>query len=140
MLDKRAKGISLEDYVATQFRRIDKYAYRRKDSGSGKLRKEDVFTTLPFFIECKNQTQKNIQLWFTKAEMDTPGDKYTLLIYKGLGQHGATVYMRVRSFLGLLSGVKIEGLGMMMSMELEDFISLLEEKYVQTQLAVNGIV
>ena len=47
----KQKGKKLEDYVAKAFQEFDKYAYRRADSGSGRLRKEDVFTTLPFFID-----------------------------------------------------------------------------------------
>lgn len=124
----KRKGKLLEDYVADKLKELDSYAYRRADSGSGRLRKEDVFTRLPLFIECKNQKAKLIESWYRKAEMDTPSDRYTVLVYKTDYQQGATVYMRMREFIGLLGGSKIQqGFPQMMMMELSDFISLLKE-------------
>lgn len=132
---RKQKGKELEDYVAKQFQRIDKYAYRRADSGSGKSRKEDVFTVLPFFIECKHHKTPSIGAWFRKAELDTPRSKYTILVYKGDRQRGATVYMKTKVFLSVLAGIRIEeGFEQFVTMELSDFISLLEEKNVHAEL------
>jgi len=123
------RGKDFEKYVAEQFQILDKYAYRRADSGSGKSRKEDVFTTLPFFIECKNQKTQSLDAWYKKAELDTPKDRYTLLVYKVERQRGATVYMKSRVFLSILSGVHVdEGLDQPVKIDLSDFINLLKEK------------
>lgn len=137
--NKKRKGKVLEDYVASKLKELDSYAYRRTDSGSGRLRKEDVFTRLPLFIECKNHKAKSIESWYTKAEMDTPTDRYTILVYKGDYQQGATVYMRMRELVGLLGGNKIKtGFPQMMMMELSDFISLLKEYGIHTKLQKDG--
>lgn len=131
--NKKRKGKVLEDYVADRLKKIDSMAYRRADSGSGRLRKEDVFTRLPLFIECKNHKDKSIGAWYAKAEMDTPADRYTVLVYKGSYQQGATVYMKMRELIGLLGRNKIKaGYDQMISMEFLDFISLLEEYGIHT--------
>lgn len=100
----KAKGKRLEKYVADRLSEIDKYAYRRADSGSGRLRKEDVFTTLPLFIECKNQENIQISQWWKQTLRGTPKEKFPVLIYKKNFEKQPTVTMRFGSVLSWISG------------------------------------
>ena len=63
MSESSAKGRSLELSVAAQIRRkgLDRGAKRMHRSGGIDHRKGDVFTSLPYSIECK--AQERVQLW-----------------------------------------------------------------------------
>jgi len=105
---KKQKGKQLENFVANELRKIDKYAYRRADSGSGLHRKEDVFTTLPLFIECKNQKELHINDWWKKTIENCPSDKYPILVFKQNYQREPTVCLWLGDLLSLLSKQKVD--------------------------------
>jgi hypothetical protein len=129
----KQKGKVLENFVADELSKIDKYAYRRADSGSGFRRKEDVFTTLPFFIECKNQAKLNITLWWKKTCFNCPEDKYPILIYKQNYQHNPVVYMWLDDLFSFISDKKINAFEENVMLFFTDFMSLLRRKYENSQ-------
>lgn len=95
----KAKGKQLERYVADALRKIDGIAYARLDSGSGLHRKEDVFTKLPLFIECKNQAMPAIKSWWLQTTMGCPANKFPVLIYRLSYQKEPTVVMHFKDML-----------------------------------------
>lgn len=127
---KKAKGKQLEKYVADELSKIDKYAYRRADSGSGLRKKEDVFTTLPFFIECKNQAEIHINLWWGKMVENCPADKIPILIYKQNYQREPTVCTMLSYLLDWYLDKKIsQELMFFVHLSFTDFINLVKKKY-----------
>lgn len=126
---KKAKGKRLENEVADALKEFDQYAYRRADSGSGLHRKEDVFTTLPFFIECKNQEEINITSWWKQTLEGCPANKFPILIYKKNFQRDPLVYMKLSDLISFMADKRVETFKITITMVFEDFISLLREKY-----------
>lgn len=128
----KAKGKRLENYVARELAKVDKYAYRRADSGSGRLRKEDVFTTLPFFIECKNQDTLELNSWWKQTLNGCPTNKLPILIYKRNFEREPTVVTTFFYLLTYISGVEElpedNELQFLISFKFNDFVKLLWTK------------
>lgn len=128
---KKAKGKRLEDLVVDYLKEFDEYAYRRKDSGSGLHKKEDVTTKLPFHIECKNQEVINIKKWWVQTCDGCPQNKYPVLIYKKNYQREPIVYMMLSDLISYMSDVKVTTFKIGISMVIEDFTSLIREKHAK---------
>lgn len=125
----KAKGKQLERYVADALKKIDGVAYARLDSGSGLHRKEDVFTTLPLFIECKNQAMPQIKSWWLQTTMGCPANKFPVLVYRLNYQKEPTVMMDFRDlmlFTGNREPIKDDMIPTFkMSFSFTDFIHLI---------------
>ncbi len=67
---KRVKGAKLERKIAKEFRRtgLDKKARRSFQSGATWFWKSDIYTSLNYSIEAKNQERVNIWQWWEQAE------------------------------------------------------------------------
>lgn len=128
----REKGKRLERWIANQLKKIDKYTYRRADSGSGRLRKEDVFTTLPFFIEAKNQSKLNLTNWWKQTLEGCPKDKLPVLVYKQNYQRDPYIMMYLGDLLYYLSGKKVD-LKYKVIMFFSEWFSIIKERYENIQ-------
>ncbi len=67
---KRRKGARLERKIAQEFRRtgLDKKAQRSWQSGATWFWKSDIYTSLNYSIEAKNQEKVKIWQWWEQAE------------------------------------------------------------------------
>lgn len=128
---RKQKGKDLERFVAKALLEFDKHAYARADSGSGLHRKEDVFTTLPFFIECKNQAEPSINSWWKQTLDGCPANKLPILIYRLNYQKSPTVVTTYYDLLHFISGVnelpEDNTLKFLIHFAFEDFISVIRE-------------
>lgn len=70
MSESSFKGRTLELHVAAQLRRkgLDRGARRMHRSGALDHRKSDVFTSLPYSMECKAQERVELWSWWTQAK------------------------------------------------------------------------
>lgn len=127
--NSKAKGKQLERYVAKALNEFDKVAYARLDSGSGLHRKEDVFTTLPFFIECKNQAEPSIKAWWDQTISGCPKEKYPVLIYRLNYQKEPTVVIQLFDLIGYIGDTKLSPSPERVSLSFADFLSLIRKKY-----------
>lgn len=79
------KGRRFENYIAEQIRQAGLgEAHREVGSGSG-LRKGDIYTTLPFMLECKNHNQYAFSSWIKQTKRETEQgnfdrDKWILIV------------------------------------------------------------
>jgi hypothetical protein len=94
---KRAKGKTLEKYVAMELGTLFKYAYSRADSGSGKYNKEDVSlpADVPLHIECKNHAVASVGTWWAQTINGCPSYRFPVLVYRLNYQTLPTVVMRL---------------------------------------------
>lgn len=122
----RDKGKRLEKLVANEFRKIDKYAYRRADSGSGKFKKEDVTTKLPFSIECKHHKIPKIKEWWVDLLYVCPRNRYPVLIYKQ-DYKTPTVVIMLKDLLSYMSGIKVTSLPTRIRMDFYEFMKLVKQ-------------
>lgn len=84
MKHPKAKGSRLERKVARMIREkgLDKKASRMPLSGSFWQLKSDIFTTLPYAIEVKNQETIHFWTWWNKIR-DQAGYKTPMLVISG---------------------------------------------------------
>jgi len=81
---KRQKGARLERRIAQELRRsgLDKQAKRSFQSGAQWAWKSDIYTSLNFGLECKNQEGiKKVWDWWEQAESQRKPYKPPVLIF-----------------------------------------------------------
>lgn len=103
---RNQKGKKLENFVAKRLSPIFAYAYRRRDSGSGKYRKEDVSLPhhVPLSIECKKHAKKDLRRWWLQTLEGCAKSKMPVLVYELDYQPEPLVVMRFMDLMGLIAG------------------------------------
>lgn len=81
---KKAKGKSLETWLASELRRsgADPEARPMPMSGALTFFKSDIRTNLPYSFECKNQENTSVWSWYEQAQNDASGIEKPIVIFK----------------------------------------------------------
>jgi hypothetical protein len=80
---KNVKGKKLEQRVASMLRGMDPTTKRMPRSGAIDGLRNDVYTHLPFAIECKNQETINLWDWWDQASAQRKPFKDPVLMVSG---------------------------------------------------------
>lgn len=104
---KKAKGSRLEHKVASLIREsgLDDNAKRMIGSGAFAGWKTDLFTTLPFSFEIKNQETTKPWEWFRQAEEAATIAKPPIVVFSGNNRPIMTL-LKFEVFLDLLLEIK----------------------------------
>lgn len=113
---KRRKGKRLEHKFAQLIRQkgLDPNAKRMVLSGADWAFNSDIFTTLPFKFECKNQENIRIWKWWEQTKAQETMQKPGILVFTS-NHRPIMVAMDADTFLNVLA-------------ELKDYENLLSEK------------
>lgn len=81
---KRSKGKALENWLAGRLRSlgIDKSARSMPGSGAFSHFKSDIYTSLPYSFECKNQENTKVWEWYEQARSDAGMNKTPIVVFK----------------------------------------------------------
>lgn len=81
---KKAKGKSLENWLASELRRTGADTEARPMPMSGALTffKSDIRTSLPYSFECKNQETTKVYQWYEQAKADAGAMEKPIVIFK----------------------------------------------------------
>lgn len=127
------KGKYLENFVVDNFKKFDKYCCRDSGSGNGKYHKEDVRTSLPFHIECKNQEALSITAWWNQTLIGCPADKYPILIYKQRYERDPKVVMYLIDMIFFVGGSTVSpqrrDFTELITLSFSDLMSIIERSY-----------
>lgn len=104
---KKAKGQRLEKKVAQRIRQLglDNDAKRMPASGSMYGWESDIFTHLPYKIECKNQEKVSLWEWWEQTKAQETPYKPGILVVGG-NYRPPLAIMDLDTFLNLLLEVK----------------------------------
>lgn len=81
---KRAKGKSLENWLASQLRSlgIDPNARAMPGSGAFSHFKGDIYTKTEYSFECKNQENTSVWKWYQQASNDAGMSEKPVVVFK----------------------------------------------------------
>ena len=85
---------------------------------------------IPLHIECKNQAELSLVTWWKQTLEGCPASKFPVLIYRLNYQPKPTVYMALNDFFSWLSDQKITAFDTHISIEFDEFMDLVKNKYV----------
>lgn len=99
----KIKGHNFELEIARKIREkgVDKEAKRALLSGATWAMKEDIYTSLPFIIECKAQEKLQIYKWWRQVSQHRKPTKDPVLIFKS-NNKPTLVAMDIDDWLNLL--------------------------------------
>jgi hypothetical protein len=101
---KKEKGRRLELRFAKILRKIDKNAKRMVLSGADWAFKSDIYTTLPYHFECKNQERMKFWSWWEQTEGQASMSKTPVLVHTA-NHRPIMVSMKADDFIALLQEI-----------------------------------